>query len=243
MLRRTGIDRNVINTCLQGITFYSPMVIMPDHYWMRIANQKEVEITPKRDPKNYFGRRNKDLLGPKLHPSLWGLDRHNHGNFDNKGGVICDVPPVPVYRTYIWCHGHFSYKYFHPRIHIKVPRGKMIGCKWCRCRFINMSTDDDNDEDWEKEMEEIQLTPESKKDLMRPFRTQGGVWPANDTNFINEPDPHVYRVVFDPMKHYYDKYKITPPEHIRARIEAEKDIPMREAWKPEATWPKALARP
>lgn len=232
MLRRSQTLHRVVpaGASLHGVNFYSPMVIMPDHHWQRITNQKEVHLTDRKDPKNYWGRRNKDFFA-KVNPSMWGLDRHNHANWDNKGGLICDVPPVPVYRTYIWCIGHFVKDTFHPRIHIKVPRGKVIGCKWCRCKFINMSTDEDNDEDWEKDFYEINTTPESKKDLMRPFRTYEGTWPLNDSNFQMEPDKHHYRVVFDPMKNYYNKYNITPPEHVRKRIEEEKDVPILDAWK------------
>lgn len=214
------------------INFYSPPVIIPDHHWMRVANQKEVHLTDKKDPKNYHGRRNKDFFA-KVNPSLWGLDRHNFANWDNKGGIIMDVPPVPVYRKYIWCIGHSQHRNFHPRIHIKVPRGKIVCCKWCRCKFLNMATDEDNDDNWEKDFEEIQTTPESKKDLMRPFRRMDGSWPKDDNNFAEgvEPDRHIYRTVFDPMKNYYNKYNITPPEHVAKRIEAEKDVPILDAWK------------
>ena len=233
MLRCTQTKRhNVISTSLHGVNFYSPMVIMPEHYWQRVANQKQVELTDKRDPKFYLGKRNKEFLGSALHPSLWAGDRHNVAHFDNKGGMIMEAPPIPVYREKIWCIGQFVHRNFHPRIFLKVPRGKVIGCKWCRARFINMATDEDNDDDWEEVTNRIQKTPESKNDLMRPFRNINGVWPKNDRNFPEgvEPDQHIYRTVFDPLKNYYEKYNIPVPEDVRLRIEEEKDQPME--WKP-----------
>ena len=194
MLRRTSLARKQFTW-----HYISPLVELPHEYAQRVTNKKEGVETDRRDPKNYWGLHNIERF--QVHPSVWGYERHNYGGMENKGGIICDVPPVPVYRANIWCMGHFQAKFHHPRIHIKVPPGKTIGCKWCRVKYINMSTDEDNDEDWEDAYYRINTTPESEEDLKKPWRNLDGV--LRKSNFLDgqEPHPKVYKSVFDPQRY------------------------------------------
>lgn len=191
-----------------GWNYFSPMIRIPEEYVSRLGDHKPVEFTPKRDPKNKWGLHNVERFS--MHPSVWGQERANYSFNENKGGAICELPPVPVYRQQIWCMGQGSSLWHHPRIHIKCPRGMTVSCKWCRLKYINMSTDDDHDEDWQEVQHRIAMTPEKMEDLKAPRRTVDGI--LRESNFQTgcvgqdgEPDKFVYRTVYDPDS-FYAKY-------------------------------------
>ncbi|EPY39092.1 hypothetical protein AGDE_04837 [Angomonas deanei] len=194
--------------------YYSPPVYMPMEYAMRVTNQKPLRFTHPRDPKYGWNTHIDELAG--LHPGLLGPGRKTpQVNYYNRGGIIGEIPPVPVYREHIWCMGHGHFILQHPRIFIKCPKNKVVACKWCRLKFINMSTEEDNDEDWEKEEHKIATTPETLEDLTQPIRDLGGVLRASPFQDGKEPHPHVYRSVFDPEryrhKHPHTKhYEVHP---------------------------------
>lgn len=77
-----------------------------------------------------------------------------------------------------------------------------------------MATKDDNDDDWQDEEHKIATTPESVTDLMQPIRDIGGVVRDGPFQDGREPDPHVYRSVFDPeryrWRHPRHKYEVHP---------------------------------
>jgi hypothetical protein len=198
MLRRTPVSKKYY-----GWHYMSPMVRIPDEFHQRIANGKEVVLTPKRDPKNKWGLHTAERMN--VHPSVWGLDRSNWVNYNNRGGIICDVPPVPVYRSHIWCCGQITWKQHHPRIYIKCPPNFVVSCKWCRIKYLNMSTDDDNDEDWQKEQDEIALKPETMEQLMTPYRRLHGVLGPSNFQDGQAPHPEVYKTVYNPDV-FYSKY-------------------------------------
>lgn len=194
MLRRTSVRPTHFSS-----HYFGPMIEFPMEYAHRLTNKKVAEETPRRDPKNHWGLHNFEKW--QVHPSIWGLERHNYGGQETRGGVTCDVPPIPVYRSQIWCQGHNQVGWLHPRIFIKVPRGKTIGCKWCRAKFINMSTEDDNDEGWEEDMQRINTTPETLKQLTTPFRDLAGVLRKSNFQDGKEPHPEVYKSVFNPERY------------------------------------------
>lgn len=185
--------------------YYSPPVYMPLEYAQRVTNQKQLQFTHPRDPKYGWNTHIDELSA--LHPGLLGPGRKTpQVNYYSRGGLICEIPPVPVYREHIWCMGHGHFTLQHPRIFIKALKGQVVTCKWCRLKFINMATDEDNDEDWEEEEQKISTTPESPEDLMQPIRDLGGVLRSNPFQDDKTPDPHVYRTVFDP-----DRYRWRQP--------------------------------
>lgn len=180
--------------------YYSPPVYMPMEYASRVTNQKQLVFTHPKDPKYGWNTHINELAS--LHPGILGPGRKTPQlNYSNRGGIICEIPPVPVYREHIWCMGHGHYILQHPRIFIKCPQGKVVCCKWCRLKFINMSTKADNDDDWFEEEQKISTTPESEEDLMQPIRDMGGVLRNRPFQDDKEPDPHVYRAVFDPERY------------------------------------------
>jgi hypothetical protein len=195
--------RSVLALKTFGVSFTSPPTTIPDVFMQRVANQKQVTITEGKDPKNKWGLKNVEMLS--AHTSIYGDDRWNYGHSGNRGGVHCDVPPIPVYRQQVWCQGTAAGATWsgHPKISIKVPRGKVIACKWCRLKYMNMATDDDNDENWKAKIEAINTKPETEGQLRAPVRQIRGVMPK-DSNFQDgkEPHPWVYRTVFDPNVYY-----------------------------------------
>jgi hypothetical protein len=200
-----------------GWHYHSPLVKIPDEFAMRTANGKTVELTPKRDPKNKWGLH--QVERQSVHPSVWGLERSNWANYNNKGGIICDVPPVPVYRKSIWCMGHIEWKQHHPRIFIKCPPGFVVSCKWCRLKFINMSTEDDNDDNWQKEWDKIAQTPETMEQLMTPYRQLGGRIRKSNFQDGKLPHPEVYKTVYNPNV-FYAKYMPEKVVEEQAQVEA-----------------------
>lgn len=191
---------------------YSPPVYMPLEYSQRISNPKPLEFMHPLDPK--YGTNTHANQLASLHPGILGPGRKTPSfNFSNRGGIVCEIPPVPVYRQHIWCMGHAHFILQHPRIFIKCLPGKVVVCKWCRLKFINMSTAEDNDEDWREEEHKIATTPESEEDLNTPIRDLGGVLREKFQDG-KEPDPHVYRAVFDPERHRWHhhphKYEVHP---------------------------------
>jgi len=208
-MRRTPVTQKFF-----GWHYLSPITRIPDEYAQRLCNSKQVVLTDKRDPKNKWGLHNVERLS--VHPSVWGGDRHNYANGENKGGAICDLPPVPVYKEKIWCMGHYQYKFHHPRIFIKVPRGKVVSCKWCRLKFVNMATDDDNDDDWEQRMNRINTTPETMEQLMVPYRRLNGQLSQSNFQDGKPPHPEVYKTVYDPNV-FYAKY--APERMKQAQVE------------------------
>ncbi|EKF37758.1 hypothetical protein MOQ_002041 [Trypanosoma cruzi marinkellei] len=192
---------------------YSPPVYMPLEYASRVTNQKQLVFTHPKDPKYGWNTHVEELAS--LHPGILGPGRRTPQlNWYNRGGIVCEIPPVPVYRQHIWCQGHSHFILQHPKIFIKCPPGVVVCCKWCRLKFINMSTEDDNDDDWESEEHKISTTPETVSDLMQPRRDIGGVLRDRPFQDGKEPDPHVYRSVFDPerhrWKHPHHKYEVHP---------------------------------
>ncbi|CCW61554.1 unnamed protein product [Phytomonas sp. EM1] len=189
--------------------YYSPPVYMPLEYAMRVTNPKQLKFTHPRDPKFTYNTHIDELSS--LHPGLLGPGRKSpQVNYSNRGGILCEIPPVPVYREHIWCMGHAHFTLQHPRIFIKCLRGKVTTCKWCHLKFINMSTDDDNDEDWYEEEQRIATMPELEKDLRQPIRDLGGVLRRNPFQDNKEPDPYVYRTVFNPDQY---RWKQTHNRH------------------------------
>ena len=217
MLRRT-----VARRWQYGNHYYGPVVPLPEEFGQRLANPKPVHLTKFRDPKNEWGLHSKERVS--MHPSISGLDRHNHSLFETRGGPIADVPPVPVYRQHIWCMGHHRQRFGHPRIFIKCPPMKVVACKWCRLKFINMATEEDNDEDWIEEMHEIATTPETEEELMQLHRTYEGVLRPSNYQDGATPDPFVHRSVFDPERYKWKKKgeKMIPPSQWKAEEEAAK---------------------
>nr|CCC91117.1 unnamed protein product [Trypanosoma congolense IL3000] len=192
---------------------YSPPVYMPLEYASRVTNQKQLVFTHPKDPKYGWNTHIHELAS--LHPGLLGPGRRTPQlNWYNRGGIVCEIPPVPVYRDHIWCQGHSHYILQHPKIFIKCPPGEVVCCKWCRLKFINMATDEDNDNDWKEEEHKIATTPESAEDLMQPIRDLGGVLRQRPFQDGKDPDPHVYRSVFNPeryrWKHPQHKYEVHP---------------------------------
>lgn len=186
---------------------YSPPVYMPLEYASRVTNQKQLVFTHPKDPKYGWNTHVEELAS--LHPGILGPGRRTPQlNWYNRGGIICEIPPVPVYRQHIWCQGHSHFILQHPKIFIKCPPGEVVCCKWCRLKFINMATEDDNDDDWQEEEHKIATTPESAADLMQPIRDVGGVLRERPFQDGKEPDPHVYRSVFDP-----ERYRWRHPRH------------------------------
>lgn len=180
--------------------YYSPPVYMPLEYASRVTNQKQLRFTHPRDPKYNYSTHMDELAS--LHPGLFGKGRKTPTlNYQNRGGIVCEIPPVPVYRDKIWCMGHGHYILQHPRIFIKCPPRKVVVCKWCRLKFINMSTAEDNDNDWFEEEQKISTTPESEADLLTPKRDMGGVLRECAFQDDKMPDKHVYRSVFDPERY------------------------------------------
>lgn len=204
--------------------YYSPPVYMPLEYASRVTNQKQLQFTHPRDPKYTWNTGINELAS--LHPGLLGPGRKTPQlNYSNRGGIICEIPPVPVYREHIWCMGHSHFILQHPRIFIKCPRGKVVCCKWCRLKFINMSTETDNDDDWFEEEQKIATTPEAEEDLRQPIRDMGGVLRRNPFQDDKEPDPHVYRAVFNPdryrWKHPHTEHYEVHPAYAKKAGECE----------------------
>lgn len=194
-MRRSGF----VLMGLKNLNYFAPLIPFPEEYAQRIANKKQVVLTDLKDPKNKWGTRNFDHGA--VHPSYFSLERHNFGGYETRAGPVCDIPPVPVYRSKIFCRGHMMMKCFHPVIFIKCPPNKVVTCKWCRTKFINMATEDDNDDDWEEEAFDIMRTPEKPEDAFRPFRGIDGV--LRPTFGPEGPHPHVFRSVFDPEKYKF----------------------------------------
>ena len=193
--------------------FYSPPVYMPLEYTMRVTNSKQMDWLHPKDPKNKYNA-HVDQIGA-LHPSLVGDGRKEpNPNYTERGGLMGDIPPVPVYRKHIWCMGHAHFVLQHPRIFIKCPPRQVVCCKWCRLKFINMSEEGDCDDDWEAVEHKIATTPESEEDLRLPYRDITGV--LRDSNFQDgkEPHPEVYKSVFNPekykWKHKKHHYEVHP---------------------------------
>jgi hypothetical protein len=207
--------------------YYSPPVPFPEEYVSRVTNPKRVYTTRPRDPKNYWGLHNRELVS--MHPSCSGLDRHNFSVYETKGGPICEIPPIPVYKSKVWCLGHHSVYFGHPRIFIKCPPGMVVTCKWCRVKFLNMATEEDNDENWKEEIHEIATTPEPLEAVLQVNRRIDGTLPPNFSNFLNPeegPHPDVYKSVFNPEKYKWRKVngKMVPPSKWR-ELEAKGLLP------------------
>mmetsp|Transcript_69283 Transcript_69283/g.80839 ORF Transcript_69283/g.80839 Transcript_69283/m.80839 type:complete len:237 (+) Transcript_69283:27-737(+) len=210
MLRRNIV---FLGSYVNSTGHYGPPVYMPLEYTMRIANLKPLEFMKPTDPK-YTWNTHMDQIA-SLTPGLFGHGRKVPTyNYSNKGGIPCEIPPIPVYREHIWCMGHAHFILQHPRIFIKCLPGKVTVCKWCRCKFINMSTAEDNDNDWREEEHKIATTPESLEDLNKPIRDLGGVLRQRRFQDDKQPDPHVYRAVFDPeryrWKHEHHELEVHP---------------------------------
>ena len=176
--------------------YFGPAPYIPTEYVMRFANTKQLVFMDPKDPK--FGWNTHAHQLANVAP-LWGGNggKNPNVNFFAKSGFITEIPPVPVYRQHIWCMGHMQALQGHPRINIKCMPGKVTVCKWCRLKFINMSTPEDNDDDWREVEHKIATTPESYEDLMTPVRDVGGCLRMN--RFQEDgPDPHVYRAVLNP---------------------------------------------
>ena len=193
--------------------FYSPPVYMPLEYAMRVTNQKKLEFVHPKDPKMTFNK-HVEQLGT-LHPCLIGDGRKEpNPNNTERGGLMGDIPPVPVYRHHIWCMGHAHFVLQHPRIFIKCPPGKVVACKWCRLKFINMATVDDCDDDWKEVEHKIATTPESEEDLNTPYRNILGVLGTSNFQDGKTPHPDVYKSVFNPEKYAWDheehEYEVHP---------------------------------
>lgn len=209
--------RTLVVQRYHGWHYHSPLVRIPEEYSMRIANATVVEFTPKRDPKNKWGLLTVERAS--MHPSLMGHDRTNWVNYNNRGGVICDVPPVPVYRSKIFCVGQAQWKLHHPRIFIKCPKGMVVSCKWCRMKFINMATEEDNDEGWQKEWDKINQTPETMEQLLTPYRRLSGVLSTSNFQDGKDPHPEVYKTVYNPDV-FYQKYFPEKCKNANKQVEA-----------------------
>lgn len=210
MLRRGTV---ALGSYVNHLGHYGPPVYMPLEYAQRISNPKQLEFMHPHDPKYEYNTHAKQLAS--LSPGILGYGRKSPSvNFNSKGGIPCEIPPIPVYRQHIWCMGHAHFILQHPRIFIKCLPGKVMVCKWCRCKFINMSTAEDNDEDWVEEEHKIATTPESLEDLNTPIRDMGGVLRQRRFQDDKQPDPFVYRSVFDPeryrWKHEHHEYETHP---------------------------------
>lgn len=173
---------------------------MPLEYASRVTNQKQLRFTNPKDPKMGWNTHIYELAS--LHPGLMGHGRKTPSlNWTSNGGIVCEIPPTPVYREHIWCQGHAHFILQHVRFFIKCPPGKVVSCKYCRMKYINMSTAEDNDEDWFEEEQKIATTPESEEDLRQPIRDLGGVLRENPFQDGKEPHPDVYRSVFNPERY------------------------------------------
>lgn len=180
--------------------YYSPPVYMPLEYASRITNAKPLRFTNPRDPKYTWNTGINEVAA--LQPGLLGIGRKTPTvYYYNHGGIVCEIPPVPVYRNHIWCMGHSHFILQHPRIFIKCPPRKVVTCKWCRLKFINMASEEDNDNGWFEEEHRIATTPESEEDLHKPMRDIIGVLRTERFQDGKEPDPQVYRAVYNPEKH------------------------------------------
>lgn len=210
MMRKTTL---VLGSYVNHTGHYSPPVYMPLEYTMRVTNPKPLEFMHPNDPK--FAVNTHIMQIASLAPGLFGHGRKSPTvNFNSKGGILCEIPPIPVYREHIWCMGHAHFILQHPRIAIKCIPGKVVCCKWCRCKFINMGTKEDNDDDWAEEEHKIATTPESEEDLNKPIRDLGGVLRESRFQDGKTPDPHVYRSVFNPERyrwhHEHHEYETHP---------------------------------
>eukprot|EP00759_Apiculatamorpha_spiralis_P018104 PhF_6_TR24426/c0_g1_i1/m.33785 len=175
------------------LNFYSPVTEIPVEYTMRLAPKVMPRATEPRDPNNRWGLLNYER--GLAQPIAFSHKRDTH-LLDNvmplpRAGPITELPPVPVYREHIWCQGQISCGGRHYRIFIKCPPGKVTQCKWCRMKYLNMATDDDNDEDWQEICNAAMLRPETREQGMRPHRSVGGTWYPNP--YPNGPHPEVYR--------------------------------------------------
>lgn len=204
-MRRSNISLSVGG--LFGWSYHQPPQPFPKEYVFRVAT--DIKLTPKRDPKNKWGRHNFDMGA--AHPNhLTGAgDNNNFGSDRSAVGTQNDIPPIPIYRQHIQCQG-MSMRTglnFHPKMNIKVKPGTTKYCKWCGLKYINMATVDDSDENWKAECEEIQLTPETMAELKRPFRSYLGELPRYSSNFQDEKEPHpdLYPTVYNPAA-YFKKY-------------------------------------
>jgi hypothetical protein len=187
------------------IHFHSPPTDIPPDIVMRIANAKQLVLMDTKDPK--FGINTHVDQVASCIPTLHGKGGRNPSvNYFTRSGLMQEIPPIPVYRKHIWCNGHIKQHQGHPMINIKCLPGKVTQCKWCRLKFINMSSPDDCDDDWQEVEHKIATTPESKEDLMTPWR--GPMGELREKVFMNEPDPFVYRAVLNP-----EKYRWKHEEH------------------------------
>lgn len=226
------LRRNVGLRRFYGNHYLGPVVPMPEEYVMRVANAKQVKQTPLKDPKNKWGLHNVERVS--AHPSSFGIDRHNFGLWESRGGTIGEIPPVPVYRQFIWCNGQQQMHHLsHPKIFIKVLPGQTVVCKWCRVKYINMASPEDNDENWKNDLHRIATTPETMESIQEPRRRLDGV--LRDSNFQDgrEPHPDVYRSAFDPERFAWKNHhgKMIPPsewkkleghEHPQGKLEDSK---------------------
>lgn len=204
---------NVLRTFSNNTGHYSPPVYMPLEYASRVTNQKQLVFSHPRDPKYGWNTHVEELSA--LHPGVFGRGRKTPTvNYYNRGGIICEIPPVPVYRAQIWCQGHSHFILQHPKIFIKCPPNEVVSCKWCRLKYINLATEEDNDEDWVKEEHKISTTPERLEDIVQPYRDIGGVVRQTPFQDGKEPDPHAYRSVFNPersrWRHPHHHYEVHP---------------------------------
>jgi len=207
------------------VNYYSPVTEIPFEYTSRLEPKVIPTMTDLRDPNNRWGLWNYER--GKGVPQGNGHNRNSH-LLDTipmaRAGPVCDLPPVPVYRQQIWCMGNGGGCYMsrHPRIHIKVPRGKVVICKWCRIKYINMGTDDDNDEDWQKVCDFIGKRPETKKQAMRRHRDILGRQYPNA--YPNGPNPEIYRTWInepDPEPEYPPKDNFNLPEGYKGQNQIE----------------------
>lgn len=151
------------------------------------------------------------------HPGMLGFGKGMPNvYFDNGGGIGTDLPPIPVYRKYTWCMGHWTPGFAHPRIFMKCPKGQVIHCKWCRMKFINMSAEGDCDDDWEEEEHAIAVTPEKMEDILKPRRDLSGQIRYETIQDGKTPHPEVFKSVYNPEKYKWRQVdetgKLMPPK-------------------------------
>lgn len=204
----SGVNTNTYNRCGPSSTkvnYWGPPVDLPPELVMRIANAKQMVFMDTKDPK--FGINTHIDQMATIIPTLHGKGGKNPSvNYFTRSGLTFEIPPVPVYRQQIWCTGQMKTGTGHPKISIKCMPGKVTSCKWCRLKYINMSTPDDCDDDWREVEHKIATTPESMEDLLTPWRGVQGELRAEV--FMFEPDPFVYRAVMNP-----EKYRWKHEEH------------------------------
>ena len=198
---------------LYGWSYHQPPQPFPKEYLFRIAG--EIKITPKRDPKNKWGRHNMDMASGYPNYMNGPMDNRHFGSDISFTNTTADIPPIPVYRQHIQCQGMITRTglNYHPKMNIKVKPMTVKYCKWCGLKYINMSTADDTDENWKAECDKIQQTPETMPELMRPFRSYLGELPRYKANFQDDKEPHrdLFPTVYNPAA-YFEQYFNEPKD-------------------------------